>query len=44
MVASIPGARVRTLYASTGEVVPLVALAFCVLTIVRILRKIPRRR
>ena len=39
MVASIPGARVRTLYASTGEVVPLVAVAFCVVTLVRVLRR-----
>jgi apolipoprotein N-acyltransferase len=39
MVASIPAARVQTLYASTGEMVPLIALAFCVLTIVRVLRQ-----
>jgi apolipoprotein N-acyltransferase len=39
MVASVPGARVRTLYVSTGEVVPLVALAFSVLTIVRLVRQ-----
>ena len=39
MVASIPSARVGTLYASTGEVVPLVAVVFCVLTIVRVFRR-----
>jgi apolipoprotein N-acyltransferase len=31
MVLAVPGERVTTLYAQTGEVVPLVALAFCVL-------------
>jgi hypothetical protein len=31
MVASVPGKRVPTFYARTGEIVPLVALAFCVL-------------
>lgn len=39
MIASIPSVRVGTLYTTTGEVVPLVALAFCVLTIVRVLRQ-----
>lgn len=39
MVVSVPAARVRTLYGTTGEIVPLVAFAFCLLTIVRVLRR-----
>jgi len=39
MVASIPSARVGPLYASTGEVVPLVAVAFCVLMILPVFRR-----
>ena len=39
MVVAIPSARVRTVYATTGEVVPLVALAFSVVAIVRVLRR-----
>jgi apolipoprotein N-acyltransferase len=31
MIVAVPGKRVSTLYARTGEIVPLVALAFCVL-------------
>ena len=42
MVADVPAGRVPTLYARTGEVVPLVALAFCVLVAARLLRS--RRR
>ena len=42
MVVAVPGERVPTLYARTGEIVPLVALAFCVLVIVRIM--LPGRR
>jgi apolipoprotein N-acyltransferase len=34
MVVSVPTERVRTLYARMGEVVPLVALGFCVVAIV----------
>jgi apolipoprotein N-acyltransferase len=41
MVVAVPGERVPTVYASTGEVVPLVALAFSVLAVVQFLR--PRR-
>lgn len=37
MVVAVPGERVPTLYAWTGEVVPLIALAFCILIIVRVL-------
>jgi len=37
MVVAVPGERVPTLYTRIGEVVPLVALAFCVLVVVRIL-------
>lgn len=33
MVVAVPGKRVPTLYARTGEIVPLVALAFCVLAV-----------
>jgi len=33
MVVAVPGKRVSTLYARTGEIVPLVALAFCVLAV-----------
>jgi apolipoprotein N-acyltransferase len=33
MVAAVPGKRVSTLYARTGEVVPLLALALCVLAL-----------
>lgn len=38
MVAAVPSGRVPTLYAMTGELVPLIALAFCVLVAVRVLR------
>ena len=38
MVVAMPGERVPTLYARTGEVVPLVALAFCMLVGVRVMR------
>jgi apolipoprotein N-acyltransferase len=38
MVVAVPTTRVPTLYARTGELVPLVALAFCVLAVVRVLR------
>jgi apolipoprotein N-acyltransferase len=34
MVVAVPGKRVPTLYARTGEIVPLIALAFCVLAAV----------
>jgi len=37
MVVAVPSERVPTLYTWTGEVVPLVALAFCVLVAVRML-------
>lgn len=43
MVAAVPGKRVPTLYARTGEIVPLVALAFCVLAVVLAIVA-PRRR
>jgi apolipoprotein N-acyltransferase len=33
MVAVVPGKRVPTLYARTGEIVPLVALVFCALAV-----------
>jgi apolipoprotein N-acyltransferase len=35
MVAAVPTERVPTLYARTGEILPLLALAFCVFVIVR---------
>jgi apolipoprotein N-acyltransferase len=38
MVVAVPGERVPTLYARTGEIVPLVALGFCVLALVRVVR------
>jgi len=38
MVVAVPSARVPTLYARTGEIVPLAALVFCVLAVVRVLR------
>jgi len=38
MVVALPAARVQTLYARTGEVVPLIALGFCALVIIRLLR------
>jgi apolipoprotein N-acyltransferase len=38
MVVAVPSERAATLYARTGEIVPLVALAFCVLTVVHVLR------
>jgi len=38
MVVAVPSQRVSTLYARTGEIVPLVALAFCVLAVVRLVR------
>jgi apolipoprotein N-acyltransferase len=43
MVAAVPGKRVPTLYARTGEVMPLGALAFCVLAVVLAIVA-PRRR
>jgi apolipoprotein N-acyltransferase len=42
MVVAVPGKRVPTLYARTGEIVPLVALVFCVLAAV--LAIVARRR
>jgi apolipoprotein N-acyltransferase len=39
----MPGERVATLYARTGEVVPLAALAFCAFVIARLLRRRRRR-
>lgn len=39
MVARVPGGRVETLYARTGEVVPLAAVTFTVLVIIQLLRK-----
>jgi apolipoprotein N-acyltransferase len=41
MVAAVPGRRVPTVYATTGEIVPLAALSFCLLVLVRVL---PRTR
>jgi len=38
MVVAVPSERVPTPYARTGEIVPLVALGFCVLALVRIMR------
>jgi apolipoprotein N-acyltransferase len=38
MVVAVPGERVPTLYARTGEIVPLVALGFCLLALVRVMR------
>jgi apolipoprotein N-acyltransferase len=35
MVVAVPSQRVATLYARTGEIVPLAALAFCALTLAR---------
>lgn len=35
LVASIPGGRIRTLYAKAGEVVPLASLAFVLVTLLR---------
>jgi apolipoprotein N-acyltransferase len=39
MVVPMPSARVRTVYTTTGEVVPLVALAFSVVAIVGVWRR-----
>jgi apolipoprotein N-acyltransferase len=36
MVAAVPSERVPTLYARTGELVPIAALAFCGLALFRI--------
>ena len=36
LVVDVPGERVPTLYARTGEVVPLLALVFCLLAMVRL--------
>ncbi|HYL56477.1 MAG TPA: nitrilase-related carbon-nitrogen hydrolase [Gemmatimonadales bacterium] len=36
MVVAVPSQRVSTLYARTGEIGPLIALAFCVLALVRV--------
>jgi len=38
MVVAVPTKRVPTLYARTGELVPLVALAFCLVAAIRLLR------
>jgi apolipoprotein N-acyltransferase len=38
MVVTVPSQRVSTLYATTGEIVPLAALLFCSLVVVRALR------
>lgn len=38
MVVAVPAARVPTLYARTGEVVPLLALGFCAVVLFRLLR------
>ena len=38
MVVSVPGTRVPTVYARTGEVVPTAALAFCLIAMVRVVR------
>jgi len=35
LIASVPAQRVPTLYARTGEVVPLLALAFLALAVIR---------
>ncbi|HUU36560.1 MAG TPA: hypothetical protein VMW48_20990, partial [Vicinamibacterales bacterium] len=43
LVVAVPGERVPTLYARTGEVVPRLALAFCLLVAVRLM-VVPRRR
>jgi apolipoprotein N-acyltransferase len=43
MVVAVPGKRVSTLYAKTGEIVPLLALAFCVVSIALAI-VVPRRR
>jgi apolipoprotein N-acyltransferase len=43
MVVAVPGKRVATLYAKTGEIVPLLALGFCVLAAVFAI-VVPRRR
>jgi apolipoprotein N-acyltransferase len=43
MVVAVPAKRVPTLYAKTGEIVPLVALAFCVLALA-LAMVAPRRR
>jgi apolipoprotein N-acyltransferase len=41
MVVAVPSQRVPTLYARTGEIVPLAALAFCALVMARLLRRSP---
>jgi apolipoprotein N-acyltransferase len=43
MVIAVPGKRVPTLYARTGEIVPVLALAFCVIA-VPLAIVAPRRR
>jgi apolipoprotein N-acyltransferase len=43
MVVAVPGKRVPTLYARTGEIVPVLALAFCVIA-VPLAIVAPRRR
>jgi apolipoprotein N-acyltransferase len=43
MVVAVPGKRVPTLYGKTGEIVPLIALGFCVVSIALALA-VPRRR
>jgi apolipoprotein N-acyltransferase len=42
LVVDVPSARAPTVYARTGEIVPLVALAFSALVVVQLLRS--RRR
>jgi apolipoprotein N-acyltransferase len=42
MVVAVPGKRVSTLYARTGEIVPPLALAFCMLGVVLAI-VVPRR-
>jgi apolipoprotein N-acyltransferase len=37
LVVAVPSERVPTLYARTGEILPLIAMAFCVLALVRAL-------
>jgi apolipoprotein N-acyltransferase len=38
MVVAMPTERVPTVYARTGELLPLIALAFCILALLRLLR------
>jgi len=41
MVVAVPTERVPTLYARTGDIVPLMAMVFCVLVVIRVLRSRP---